>query len=64
MSPNTTGRGHAPRVGGQDSKGTVQKGIKLSQEMWKILIDRNGKNFSFSDYIRKLIEADLKGGGK
>jgi hypothetical protein len=60
MSPNTTGRGHAPRVGGQDSKGTIQKAIRLSKEMWKKLIAKNGKSFSFSDYVRDLIEKDLQ----
>jgi hypothetical protein len=60
VSPNKTGRGHAPRVGGQKSKGTIQKGVKLSVETWAALIAKNGKDFSFSDYVRKLIETDLK----
>jgi hypothetical protein len=62
MSPkgNRTGRGGTPRVGGQDSKGTIQKAIRLSAEMWKQLVARQGKNFSFSDYVRQLIERDLQ----
>ena len=61
MAPkgNKTGRGGTPRVGGRESKGTVQKGVKLSKEMWAALIARQGKNFDFSGYIRQLIEKDL-----
>jgi len=59
MSPNKTGRGHPPRVGGRESKGTFQKGVKVSKEMWTALVARHGKNFSFSDYVRGLIEKDL-----
>jgi hypothetical protein len=61
MSPNTTGRGHPPRVGGNDSQGTIQKGVKISKEVWKALTKKYGRNFLFSDYIRGLIEKDLQG---
>jgi hypothetical protein len=37
MSPNRTGRGHPPRVGGTESKGTIQKGVKVSKETWALL---------------------------
>jgi hypothetical protein len=60
MSPNRTGRGHPPRVGGTESKGTIQKGVKVSKETWALLTTKYGRNFSFSDYVRKLIDADLK----
>jgi hypothetical protein len=60
MAPNTTGRGHAPRVGGNDSKGTIQKAIRVSKEMWKDLITKHGKDFDFSSYARRLIAKDLE----
>jgi hypothetical protein len=60
MSPNRTGRGHPPFVGGNQSKGTITKALKLSIEMWKEVSRKIGKSGSFSDYVRKLIEADLK----
>jgi predicted CopG family antitoxin len=60
MSPNRTGRGHPPRVGGNESKGTVFKAVKLSIEMWKKLLKLKGKNFSFSEYARGLIQKDME----
>jgi hypothetical protein len=60
MSPNKTGRGHPPRVGGRESKGTIQKGVRVSKEMWAALIARRGKNFDFSGYVRQLIDRDMQ----
>jgi hypothetical protein len=58
--PNTTGRGHPPRVGGPQSKGTVQKAVRVSKEMWAALIAGKGKNFDFSGYVRGLIKRDIQ----
>ncbi len=60
MTPNTTGRGHAPRVGGPGSKGTIQKGVRLSIEIWNKVLRKIGKEGDFSAYVRSLINEDLK----
>jgi hypothetical protein len=57
--PNTTGRGHPPRVGGAKSTGTKQKAVRISREMWVVLKAKYGNKFAFSEYVRRLIDQDL-----
>jgi len=61
MSPkgNPTGKGGTPKVGGFQSQGTVLKPIRFSVEMVKLIEKKIGKEKSFSDYVRNLIEEDL-----
>ena len=53
-------RGHRDPVGGPDSKGTILKAIRLSIEVWSKIIKKIGKEGDFSNYIRRLIDRDLK----
>ncbi len=58
---NTTERrGHRPRIGGERSKGSVQISTRLPVETVKRIERKIGRNGSFSDYIRGLIEKDLQ----
>jgi predicted DNA binding CopG/RHH family protein len=54
-------RGHPPRVGGKDSKGTIQMTVRLSVETFEKVKRKLGKlETDFAGYVRELIEKDLK----
>jgi len=52
-------RGHRPKVGGKNSKGTVLRAVRFSTEMVKAIERKIGKGKSFSEYIRQCVEKDL-----
>lgn len=52
-------RGHRQRVGGNTSKGTIQRTVKLPYELNKS-IQSKIKALGFSEYVRQLIEQDIK----
>jgi hypothetical protein len=63
MSPKgnrTDKRGHRSLIGGTRSKGTILKAIRLPVETWNKILRKIGMKKNFSDYIRTLIEEDLK----
>jgi hypothetical protein len=53
-------RGHRPKVGGKESKGTILKAIRLPIEIWNKILRKIGKGGDFSAYVRSLINDDLK----
>lgn len=64
MSPKgnkTDRRGHRPLVGGESSKGTRQMTVRLSVETFEKVKKKLGKlKIDFAEYVRELIEGDLK----
>jgi hypothetical protein len=54
-------RGHRLPVGGINSKGTVQKTVRLSVEKYKVIEKKLSKlEKDFAEYVRNLIDEDLK----
>ncbi len=54
-------RGHRPPVGGEESKGTIQKTVRLSLETYKkVELKLSKSDMDFAEYVRVLIKKDLK----
>jgi hypothetical protein len=64
MSPkgNKSGnRGHRLPIGGLESKGTIQKTVRLSFEKYKVIEKKlSTMKKDFAEYVRDLIDQDLK----
>ena len=52
-------RGHRTKVGGEESRGTIQKSIRIPVELFEKVMGKIGK-IKFSDHVRNLLEKDFK----
>ena len=63
MSPKgncTEKRGHRARLGGEKSKGSIQKSVRLPVELIAKIDRKIGKTKgAFSEFVRGLIEKDF-----
>jgi hypothetical protein len=61
MSNRSNQRGHRPRIGGKDSKGSIQKTVRLPIETLRKFQKEIGKRpGAFSKYVRILIDGYLE----